>query len=91
MLPSWAQKTLKAHNGDRRELKTMEQLELGTTGDEIWDALQHQLNKTGLRSARRCLTCVWVPALREAESLSVCCLQESSTIMYASFPLHTGF
>ena len=58
MLPSWAQKTLKAHNGDRRELKTMEQLELGTTGDEIWDALQHQLYKTGPWSARRCLTCV---------------------------------
>lgn len=47
VLPQWAQKTLKAHKGDKRELKSLEQLEKGTTGDEIWDALQHQLNVTG--------------------------------------------
>ena len=47
VLPKWAQKTLRAHQGDRREIKSQQQLEQGTTGDEIWDALQHQLNTTG--------------------------------------------
>lgn len=47
ILPQWAQKTLTAHQGDKRDVKTLKQLEDGTTGDEIWDALQHQLNKTG--------------------------------------------
>lgn len=48
VLPNWAQKTLNAHKGDRRDLKSLEQLEKGTTGDKIWDALQHQLNVTGV-------------------------------------------
>lgn len=46
-LPNWAQQTLQRHAGDARELKTMAQLEAGTTGDAIWDAMQHQLNVTG--------------------------------------------
>lgn len=48
VLPAWAQKTLTAHKNDSRDLKTLEQLEVGSTGDDIWDALQHQLNKTGV-------------------------------------------
>ena len=46
-LPNWAQQTLQRHAGDVREIKTMDQLEQGTTGDAIWDAMQHQLNQTG--------------------------------------------
>ncbi|CAL8462237.1 g1768 [Coccomyxa elongata] len=46
-LPQWAQQTLARHSGDAREVKTMQQLEQGTTGDHIWDAMQHQLNTTG--------------------------------------------
>ena len=47
ILPTWSQRTLTAHKHDKREIKSQEQLEKGTTGDEIWDALQHQLYTTG--------------------------------------------
>ena len=47
VLPTWSQTTLKKHQGDKRDIKTLQQLEKGETGDEIWDALQHQLNQTG--------------------------------------------
>ena len=61
VLPAWSQKTLAAHKSDKRELKTQEQLEEGTTGDEIWDALQHQLNTTG-----RLLSCLAMCGLYQA-------------------------
>ena len=48
VLPTWSQKTLTAHKGDKRDCKTIQQLEEGNTGDEIWDALQFQLNQTGV-------------------------------------------
>ena len=47
-LPQWAQQTLARHAGDARECQSMEQLEEGTTGDHIWDAMQHQLKSTGV-------------------------------------------
>ena len=46
-LPQWAQAALQQHEGDAREIKTLEQLESGTTGDAIWDAMQHQLMTNG--------------------------------------------
>ncbi len=46
-LPQWAQQTLARHSSDAREVKSMEQLEQGQTGDAIWDAMQHQLKTTG--------------------------------------------
>lgn len=55
VLPTWSQKTLTAHRGDKRDIKTIQQLEEGNTGDEIWDALQYQLNHTG--TARLLSTC----------------------------------
>lgn len=48
-LPGWAAATLTAHAGDPRPqgLKSLAQLEAGTTGDAWWDAAQHQLVTTG--------------------------------------------
>ena len=46
-LPDWSVKTLRGHASDQRDVKSVEQLERGETGDLIWDALQHQLNVTG--------------------------------------------
>ena len=42
-LPAWARATLAEHAADPRELLTMEQLERGRTGDELWDACQRSL------------------------------------------------
>jgi len=47
-LPAWAYQTLADHRGDRREhVFSLEELEAGVTGDELWDASQHQLLRTG--------------------------------------------
>jgi hypothetical protein len=46
-LPKWAQETLARHSSDSREVKSMQELEEGRTGDAIWDAMQHQLKTTG--------------------------------------------
>ncbi len=46
-LPQWSQQALQQHMGDAREVKTLEQLENGGTGDAIWDAMQHQLKTYG--------------------------------------------
>ncbi|KAK9817818.1 hypothetical protein WJX72_002689 [[Myrmecia] bisecta] len=43
----WAQTTLLKHAKDPRSLKTQEELEVGRTGDALWDAMQHQLATTG--------------------------------------------
>ena len=47
-LPQWSQQALQQHMGDAREVKTLEQLENGGTGDDIWDAMQHQLKTYGI-------------------------------------------
>ena len=46
-LPQWSQQALQQHMRDAREVKTLEQLENGGTGDDIWDAMQHQLKTYG--------------------------------------------
>jgi deoxyribodipyrimidine photo-lyase len=43
----WARKTLLEHTRDRRERYSLEQLERGQTGDDLWDAAQRQMVKTG--------------------------------------------
>lgn len=50
-LPEWAKTTLQAHASDPRpHLMTDEQLDQAQTGDEVWDAAQHQLALTGAAS-----------------------------------------
>jgi deoxyribodipyrimidine photolyase len=46
-LPKWAQQTLKRHAHDPRVLKSQKEIEQATTGDLLWDAMQHQLVTTG--------------------------------------------
>jgi len=46
--PPWAQKTLAEHLDDPREhVYTQEQFERAATHDDVWNAAQHQLLKTG--------------------------------------------
>jgi len=46
--PAWAKKTLNEHRADRREyLYTSSQLEHAETHDELWNAAQMQMVKTG--------------------------------------------
>lgn len=47
-LPEWARKTLDFHSGDTREqLYTLQDLEIGTTGDPYWNAAQKELRYLG--------------------------------------------
>ncbi|MDQ2765824.1 MAG: hypothetical protein M3Y30_01595 [Gemmatimonadota bacterium] len=46
--PEWAQKSMAAHKDDEREIiYSLEQLEEGTTGSELWNASQHELVQSG--------------------------------------------
>lgn len=46
--PEWAQKTLNKHRNDKREyLYTLEQLEFGRTEDQLWNAAQMEMLKSG--------------------------------------------
>jgi deoxyribodipyrimidine photo-lyase len=46
--PEWAQKTLREHARDKRDpIYTLEQLERAETYDELWNAAQMQMVKTG--------------------------------------------
>ena len=47
-IPEWAKKTLAEHSDDERVLYTFEQIENAETHDEIWNAAQIQLLKTGI-------------------------------------------
>ncbi|KAG2425702.1 hypothetical protein HXX76_013544 [Chlamydomonas incerta] len=47
VLPRWAQDTLAAHAADPRAVRSLQQLEAGTTGDAFWDAAQRQLATHG--------------------------------------------
>jgi deoxyribodipyrimidine photo-lyase len=50
-LPEWASRTLDDHRGDTREhLFSLGELEAGATGDDLWDASQHELLRTGKMS-----------------------------------------
>ncbi len=67
-LPQWSKQALQQHAGDAREIKSLEQLENGTTGDAIWDAMQHQLKTYGTAFAfdfptGLCLTSICVHSL----------------------------
>jgi deoxyribodipyrimidine photo-lyase len=47
-LPSWAQKTLKEHQRDRRKtIYALSDLEEGRTGDSYWNAAQREMIQTG--------------------------------------------
>ena len=46
-LPQWSQQALQQHADDARDVKALEELENGQTGDAIWDAMQHQLKTYG--------------------------------------------
>ena len=46
-LPTWAQRTLEAHRGDRRERIGDEPLERAASGDELWDLAQRSLLRHG--------------------------------------------
>ncbi|UCC39706.1 MAG: deoxyribodipyrimidine photo-lyase [Candidatus Aminicenantes bacterium] len=46
--PDWAKKTLNEHRGDKREyLYTLEQFETCQTHDDLWNAAQEEMMKTG--------------------------------------------
>ncbi|UCC40649.1 MAG: deoxyribodipyrimidine photo-lyase, partial [Candidatus Aminicenantes bacterium] len=46
--PDWAKKTLNEHRGDKREyLYTLEQFETCQTHDDLWNAAQMEMTKTG--------------------------------------------
>lgn len=47
VLPDWARQTLLEHAADRRDVKSLAQLERGTTQKPGWDAMQYQLRTTG--------------------------------------------
>ncbi len=47
-LPEWALASLKKHTRDKRpQIYELEQLERAETGDEIWNAAQRELVRTG--------------------------------------------
>lgn len=47
-LPEWAQKTMREHEGDKREIVySLEELESCRTYDELWNASQREMNITG--------------------------------------------
>jgi hypothetical protein len=49
-IPKWARDTLISHAADLRPArKSAQQLERGTTGEAVWDAMQRQLVRTGVR------------------------------------------
>ena len=47
-LPDWVQKTMREHEGDKREtIYSLEELENCRTYDELWNASQREMNITG--------------------------------------------
>ena len=47
-LPPWVHKTMREHAKDQRQFSySLEQLEAGETHDELWDAAQREMVKTG--------------------------------------------
>lgn len=47
LLPEWAQRTLKQHEGDPRKPLSREMLAMSKTGDRAWDGMQTYLRETG--------------------------------------------
>lgn len=47
-LPEWVQKTMREHIDDERKvIYSLEELEVGTTHDELWNASQREMLVTG--------------------------------------------
>jgi deoxyribodipyrimidine photo-lyase len=47
-LPAWVHKTMRAHADDERQFNySLEQLEVGETHDELWNACQREMVETG--------------------------------------------
>ncbi len=75
--PEWAKKTLREHRNDpRSELYTVEELEAAETGDELWNASQTELVKTGkihnyMRMVWAKKMLEWLPTPEEALSCAV--------------------
>ncbi len=47
-IPNWAKKSLEDHAGDERKPYTFEDIENAKTDDEVWNAAQRELLRTGL-------------------------------------------
>jgi deoxyribodipyrimidine photo-lyase len=47
-LPAWAWKTMREHAADPRQVYSVEQIETAATRDELWNAAQRELTRTGL-------------------------------------------
>lgn len=71
-LPDWAQRSMRAHAGDRREVTYgLEALERAATHDPIWNAGQRELLETGrMHNVVRMLwgksVITWTPTYEEA-------------------------
>ncbi|MGB8328498.1 MAG: deoxyribodipyrimidine photolyase [Polyangiales bacterium] len=71
-LPAWARESLELHEADpRKQLYSLEQLELSATHDAVWNAAQTELRQTGrLQNYLRMLwgkrILEWTPNAREA-------------------------
>ena len=46
-IPDWAKLSMKEHIDDERTIYSLEQLERAETHDEIWNAAQRELLRTG--------------------------------------------
>lgn len=75
--PEWAQKTLREHwNDPRTELYTVEELEAAQTDDDLWNASQTELVKTGkihpyMRMVWAKKMLEWLPTPEEALSCAI--------------------
>ena len=47
-IPNWAKKSLQEHAEDERKSYTFEDIENARTDDEVWNAAQRELLRTGL-------------------------------------------
>ncbi len=76
--PDWAKKTLNEHRHDRREyLYSLEQLETAQTHDDLWNAAQKEMMKTGkmhgymrMYWAKKILE--WTETPEEALKIAIC-------------------
>ncbi len=74
-LPDWIQRTMAAHAGDERpKLYDADTLERGETGDDLWNAAQRQLLRTGvIHNYPRMLwgktLLLWTPSYEQARAM----------------------
>lgn len=75
--PDWAKKSHAAHARDKREyIYTLKEFETGATHDDLWNAAQHELIKTGkihgymrMYWAKKILE--WTPTVAEAQHIAI--------------------